>query len=455
MAPPSGAEQACQTPGEVRNQAVHSEGEQALHLSDLVDGPDVEWDLVIVAMGDQEVGDEFSACEVRGNLECLDLCGRGPSLHGRVHHGDYVGDRGARGHDDASLDQRVSQPLHDFHVPRGEQGSIGPVELGYQIHHLSDGLVGGCLDLEIEARLRKCSEGILEARHVDSLAAECAFVDDPGRATLFDRAGVASIEFLEFGPGHGADWPASIRGALHVRVVHQDGNPVGGDLYVALDGVRSLLEAAGEGEKGVLWCASRGAPMPEDHRTLDHEVGMGHRRYDNMPREMAVLTRDVILREIESGRLGIDPFVASRVGVASVDLTLGDKIREIESGDEPLEVREETDFRDHTRVRTLDKGFVLDPGVTIHGLTRERVSLPPDICGFLEGRSRFARLGLMVHVTSAFVQPGVRNRQVLEMSNVSSRSLRIHAGVALCQLVLMRTDGEAVYAGRFADQDEI
>jgi deoxycytidine triphosphate deaminase len=53
------------------------------------------------------------------------------------------------------------------------------------------------------------------------------------------------------------------------------------------------------------------------------------------------------------------------------------------------------------------------------------------------------------------VQPGVSNRQVLEMSNVSSRSLRIHAGVRVCQLVLIRTEGEAVYRGRFVDQDEI
>jgi len=174
-----------------------------------------------------------------------------------------------------------------------------------------------------------------------------------------------------------------------------------------------------------------------------------------MPFEMAVLTRDVILREIESGRLGIEPFTPACVGVASVDLTLGDEIRVIEAGDAPIEVQEETDFRHHTQVRSLAGGFVLEPGVTIHGITRERVRLPPDLCGFLEGRSRFARLGLLVHVTSAFVQPGVQNRQVLEMSNVSSRSLRVHAGVRLCQLVLMRTEGEAVYAGRFARQDEI
>jgi deoxycytidine triphosphate deaminase len=62
---------------------------------------------------------------------------------------------------------------------------------------------------------------------------------------------------------------------------------------------------------------------------------------------------------------------------------------------------------------------------------------------------------LMIHVTSAFVQPGVSNRQVLEMSNVSKRALRIHPGVRLCQLVLLRTEGEAVYRGRFADQETL
>lgn len=170
---------------------------------------------------------------------------------------------------------------------------------------------------------------------------------------------------------------------------------------------------------------------------------------------MAVLTRDMILREIESGRLGIEPLDRGRIGAASIDLTLGDEIRITEAGELPIEIRDETDFREHTRVESLREGFVLEPGVTIHGITRERVTLPPDICGFLEGRSRFARLGLMVHVTSAFVQPGVRNRQVLEMSNVSSRSLGIHAGVSVCQLVLMRTEGEAVYEGRFADQDDV
>lgn len=170
---------------------------------------------------------------------------------------------------------------------------------------------------------------------------------------------------------------------------------------------------------------------------------------------MAVLTRESILQEIEAGRLVIEPFAAEQVGPASIDLTLGDEIRVIEAGPEPIPIQSETDYRDHTRRLVLDRPFLLAPGATIHGITRERITLPEDLCGFLEGRSRFARLGLMIHVTSAFVQPGVANRQVLEMSNVSGHPLAIHAGVRLCQLVLMRTEGRAAYRGRFADQDRL
>jgi dCTP deaminase len=170
---------------------------------------------------------------------------------------------------------------------------------------------------------------------------------------------------------------------------------------------------------------------------------------------MSVLTREVILAELDSGRLKIDPLTPDQLGAASIDLTLGDEIRVFNSVDAPIDLYEDADYRDHTRVLPLEEPYVLEPGCTIHGITRERIELPDDLCGFLEGRSRFARLGLMIHVTSAFVQPGVSNRQVLEMSNVANRPLRIHAGVRLCQLVLMRTDGEARYGGRFAKQERL
>ena len=168
-----------------------------------------------------------------------------------------------------------------------------------------------------------------------------------------------------------------------------------------------------------------------------------------------ILTRDIILRKIERGRIIINPLLPDQIGPASIDLHLGDEIRVMEGGPDVIDVTEDTDYHSVTQLRRLDSPYLLKPGETIHGITRERIRLPGDIGGWLEGRSRFARLGLMIHVTSGFVAPGVDNRQVLEMANVAGRPLAIHAGTRLCQLVLQRAEGSAIYQGRFAHQDRL
>ena len=117
-----------------------------------------------------------------------------------------------------------------------------------------------------------------------------------------------------------------------------------------------------------------------------------------------------------------------------------------------VHVTEDSDPADNTRLVALREYYVLQPGETVHGATLEKISLPPNLCGWLEGRSRTARFGLTVHVTSGFVHPGVSNVQVLEMMNVSRTPLALHPGIRICQIVLERTEGEAVYRGRFAKQ---
>jgi dCTP deaminase len=166
-----------------------------------------------------------------------------------------------------------------------------------------------------------------------------------------------------------------------------------------------------------------------------------------------ILTHDVILRELASGRLSVDPLQPDQIGPASIDLHLGDEIRVANGAPAPVPVTDAADYRDFTEPRRLDAPYLLEAGATIHGITRERIRLPEDVGGWLEGRSRFARLGLMIHVTAGFVAPGVDSKQVLEMSNVSGRPLTIHPGVRLCQIVLQRCEGEARYAGRFAAQE--
>jgi dCTP deaminase len=169
---------------------------------------------------------------------------------------------------------------------------------------------------------------------------------------------------------------------------------------------------------------------------------------------MSVLTRDAILHELATGRLRLEPFGMDQVGPASIDLHLGDELRvPTEAKNGPIHVTDDATADTATRVIAFDQPYLLEPGQTVHGITRERIFLPPDVCGWLEGRSRIARLGLTVHVTSGFVQPGVSNHQVLEMSNVSGRALLIHPGIRICQIVLQRCEGEAVYRGQFAEQD--
>jgi deoxycytidine triphosphate deaminase len=70
----------------------------------------------------------------------------------------------------------------------------------------------------------------------------------------------------------------------------------------------------------------------------------------------------------------------------------------------------------------------------------------------IEGRSRFARLGLSVHITASFINPGANNQTVLEIFNASSLTLALYPGTKVCQMIFMTMEGQAHYNGIFQDQ---
>lgn len=168
-----------------------------------------------------------------------------------------------------------------------------------------------------------------------------------------------------------------------------------------------------------------------------------------------ILTHDVILDLIRSGKIHIDPFAENQVGPASIDLHLGRQFRIFKEIRRPFDVTEDANLNEITEEIWVPDGdsLMLMPGKSCLGITVERVTLPPDICGWLEGRSRFARLGLVIHSTASFVQPGVDNKQVLEITNTGQIPLNVIPQVALCQLVLQECSGQARYNGRFSRQD--
>lgn len=168
---------------------------------------------------------------------------------------------------------------------------------------------------------------------------------------------------------------------------------------------------------------------------------------------MAVLTRPEILRRIDDGTIVIDPFDPAQVGPASIDLHLDRQFRVFRRIQEIFHVTDESDHRLVTDLLEVEDYFLLLPGQAIHGITQERITLPDNVCGWIQGRSRFARVGLMVHVTANFMQPGIANaKQVLEMNNAGPIPLAIHPGTAICQIILEDCTGGASYGGRFQSQ---
>ncbi|MGC8569336.1 MAG: dCTP deaminase, partial [Nitrososphaeria archaeon] len=154
------------------------------------------------------------------------------------------------------------------------------------------------------------------------------------------------------------------------------------------------------------------------------------------------------------GEVVIDPFDERNVGPASIDLTLGSVFRTFKKSMKVVEIREDTDYRELTNLVTLENGYMLlTPGELVHGVTRERVKLPPYISGRIEGRSRFARLGLLVHISSGFVAPGSDGKIVLEIANLSPSTVAIFPGTKICQLILEEVSPPAEYRGRFKGQE--
>ncbi len=169
---------------------------------------------------------------------------------------------------------------------------------------------------------------------------------------------------------------------------------------------------------------------------------------------MSVLSGDEIKRLINEGKLGITPFTESQVGPASVDLRLGDLFRVFNKTRDIFQVTDSSDYSNITRMIHVKEGdsLLVMPGELVNGITFEKISLPDDICGRVEGRSRFARIGLLTHISSSFLQPGVSNKIVLEIANLSPTPLALHPGTRICQIVLEELKGKGRYKGKFSTQ---
>jgi dCTP deaminase len=77
------------------------------------------------------------------------------------------------------------------------------------------------------------------------------------------------------------------------------------------------------------------------------------------------------------------------------------------------------------------------------GRTLERVELPEDIVARIEGKSSIGRLGLIVHATAGFVDPGFKGSLTLEITNLTRIPIKLYAGLLIAQLSFMTLDAPA------------
>jgi dCTP deaminase len=158
----------------------------------------------------------------------------------------------------------------------------------------------------------------------------------------------------------------------------------------------------------------------------------------------SVLSDGTIRRFVDEGRIVITPWDPLMVQPASVDLKLGTSFRVFHNHriqvidlaappqglTEPVEVDE-------------NEPFVIHPNEFVLGRTEEHVEMPDDVVARIEGKSSLGRLGLIVHATAGFVDPGFKGTLTLEITNFNSVPIVLRPGLPIAQLSFMTLDQSA------------
>jgi dCTP deaminase len=158
-----------------------------------------------------------------------------------------------------------------------------------------------------------------------------------------------------------------------------------------------------------------------------------------------VLLSDQDLRkEVESGRLVLDPFDVEMLQPSSIDVRL-DRFFRVFNNTRYTHIDPAQQQDDLTSLVETPDGepFVLHPGEFVLGSTYEMVTLPDDLAGRLEGKSSLGRLGLLTHSTAGFIDPGFSGHITLELSNVANLPITLHPGMKIGQLCLFKLSSPA------------
>jgi dCTP deaminase len=152
---------------------------------------------------------------------------------------------------------------------------------------------------------------------------------------------------------------------------------------------------------------------------------------------MILSDRD-IKAAVASGKVKIDvPLEELHIHASSMDLRLGSTFKLYDHSKFPvLDPKRPETFAGNMRTIVIPEGeaFFVQPGEFILGVTCETIGVPDDMVVRVEGRSSLGRLGIIVHSTAGFVDPGFTGTITLEISNLNRMPVALYPGMRICQL---------------------
>ena len=152
-----------------------------------------------------------------------------------------------------------------------------------------------------------------------------------------------------------------------------------------------------------------------------------------------VLSDRTIRRLLCEGRIGIDPYEEALLQPSSVDVRVDRYFRVFHNARYPfIDVKQPQEELTELVEIDEERPFILHPGEFVLGSTLERVRLPDDLVERLEGKSSLGRLGLLIHSTAGFIDPGWDGHVTLELSNVANLPITLYPGMKIGQVSFLR-----------------
>lgn len=151
-----------------------------------------------------------------------------------------------------------------------------------------------------------------------------------------------------------------------------------------------------------------------------------------------ILSDRSIREQIAAGRVVIDPYDESLVQPSSIDVRISNLFRVFRNHTAGV-IDVKQDLRDLTELIEIpdDGVFMLHPGEFVLGSTHERIAIPDDLVGRVEGKSSLGRLGLLIHSTAGFIDAGFDGHITLELANVASLPITLYPGMKIGQVSFM------------------